>query len=117
MTSALIGLLIAIGVVIGPIFVMEGNRTIFISVEALIIVIGGTVSIALIAYPFRHVKHLLRVVFIVLKRQVDDGPVIAKEVIELAIKTRGDRNLLQSSLETIRYPFLRDGVQLILDKV
>lgn len=117
MTSALIGLLIAIGVVIGPIFVMDGNRAIFISLEALIIVIGGTISIALIAYPFRHVKHLLRVVFIVLKRQVDDGPLIAKEVIELAIKTRGDRNLLQNSLETIRDPFLRDGVQLILDKI
>jgi chemotaxis protein MotA len=117
MTSALIGLLLAMAVVIGPILITEGNRAIFISVEALIIVMGGTTAIALIAYPFRHVKHLLRVTFIVIKRQVDDGPKIAREVIELAIKTRGDRNLLQNAKENTRDLFLRDGVQLILDKI
>lgn len=117
MIGHLLGLMLALGVVISPILVMGGNRAIFISLEALIIVVGGTVAIALIAYPLRQVLNLANVVFLIVKSEPDSGPAVAREIVELSLQTRGDRNLLQSALNSIRYPFLADAVGLIVDKI
>lgn len=117
MFSHILGLIIALGVVVGPIIVMGGNQAIFISIEAIIIVGGGTAAIALIAYPYRHVKHLLRVMFVVVRKEVDDGPMVAREIIEVSMKTRGERTLLQGEVENIRNAFFKDAVELIIERI
>lgn len=117
MFGHLLGLILALGVVIGPILVMGGDTAIYISIEGLIIVMGGTVAIALIAYPLRQVTYLAKVVFVIVRQEPDSGPAVAREIVELSLRTRGDRNLLQGALESIRYPFLRDAIGLIVDRV
>lgn len=117
MFGHLLGIILAFGVVIGPILVMGGDKAIFVSVEGLIIVMGGTVAIALIAYPLRQVTYLAKVVLVIVRREPDSGPAVAREIVELSLRTRGDRNLLQSALGSIRFPFLRDSVGLIVDRI
>jgi chemotaxis protein MotA len=117
MASYAVGFLISLFVVLAPIFVMSNNRGIYISVEAIVVVIGGTVGIALSAFPFSRIKHTVRAVFAIMRREVDDGPVVVREIIELAQRTKGERLALQREIENIRYPFLRDGVQLIVDRI
>ena len=116
MISHLSGFLIAIGVVTLPILIMGGNSSIFLSLEGLLIVVFGTVAIALIAYPFRHIKHLLFVIKVILRKEPEEGPEIAKQIIELSLNTRGERALLESELPKIKNLFLKDGVSLIIDK-
>lgn len=116
MWSHLLGFLIAIGVVTVPILIMGGDRSIYLSLEGLLIVVLGTCAIAFISYPFRQIKHLLRVVGIVLRREPEDGPEIARQVIQLSLRTRGDRNLLQAEISGIKDLFLKDGVILIVEK-
>ena len=117
MWSHLFGVILAILVVTAPILVMGGDSSIFVSIEALVIVILGTVSIAFIAYPFRHIKHLVRVVGLVLrKEQLADAASVAEQVVKLSLNTRGDRNLLQSEIPRIADYFLKDGVSLIVEK-
>lgn len=117
MASYGVGFLISVLVVLAPIFVMANNRAIYLSLEALVIVIGGTVGIALSAFPFKRLVHTIKSTVTILRREVDDGPVIVREIIELAQKTKGERIALQREIENIKYPFLKDGVQLIVDRI
>jgi chemotaxis protein MotA len=117
MASYAVGFLISMLVVLAPIFVMANNRAIYFSLEAIVIVIGGTAGIALSAFPFKRIKHTITSTISILRRDIDEGPVIVREIIEIAQRTKGERLALQRELETIRYPFLRDGVQLIVDRI
>ena len=117
MTSYLFCLIISLLVTVLPIFIMAHNRAIFVSLEGILVVMGGTVGIALSSYPMHRVKLLLRCMFSVTRREIDNSQVIAKEIIALAQVTQGERGLLQAQVDTIVYPFLKDGVLLILDKL
>jgi chemotaxis protein MotA len=117
MASYAVGFIISLLVVLAPIFVMANNRAIYFSVEALVIVIGGTLGIALSAFPFKRLTHTIKSTITILRKEIDAGPIIVKEIVELAQNTKGERLALQREIETIRYPFLKDGVQLIVDRI
>ncbi len=104
-------------VVLMPIFVMANNKAIYISLEGIVIVLGGTLGIALSAYPIGRLKHMVRCVFAILRKEVDDGPIIVKEIVSLSQRTKGERMALRQEVDSIRYPYLKDGVQLIIDRV
>lgn len=111
------GFLISALVVLAPIFFMATNRAIYVSLEGLLIVLGGTVGIALSSFPFERIKRTLLAVIAILRNQVDEGPVIVTEIVRLAQTTKGERMALQREVESIKYPFLKDGVQLIVDRI
>ena len=117
MASYAIGFLISTLVVIVPILVMANNRAVYISLEGFVIVIGGTIGIAVSAFPFKSLVHTIKSVVTILKNEVDDGPVVVREIIELSQKTKGERASLNKEVDSIRYPFLKDGVQLIIDRI
>jgi chemotaxis protein MotA len=117
MLSYLVGFVISIAVVIAPIFIMSDDQAIYISIEGIVVVIGGTVGIALSAYPFRRLRHTMNAIVTILRNNVDDPGVIVRECIELTVRTKGDRIALQREVQGIRHPFIRDGVQLIIDKI
>lgn len=117
MASYFIGFIISTLVVIVPILVMANNRAIYISLEGFVIIIGGTIGIAVSAFPFKRLVRTLKAVVTIIKNESDDGPVIVREIIELAQKTKGDRINLQKEVDSIKYPFLKDGVQLIIDRI
>jgi chemotaxis protein MotA len=117
MASYFIGFIISTLVVIVPILVMANNRAIYISLEGFVIIIGGTIGIAVSAFPFKRLVRTMKAVVTIIKNESDDGPVIVREIIELAQKTKGDRINLQKEVDSIKYPFLKDGVQLIIDRI
>ena len=117
MSSYLVGFIFSLIVTLLPIFVMAKNKAIYVSTEGILVVIGGTIAIALASYPFSRVKLMVKCIFIVTRREVDDKKAIATEIIKIAQTTRGERGPIQNQLSTIRHPFIKDGLLLILDKL
>jgi len=117
MGTSILGLLLAVAIVLGSIFEVAKNRLIFLSLEGLLIVLGGTLAAALITFPFKKILSLLRVVVSVFKKEMDMGPQIVKEIVSLAQSTRGDRGLLLQSITSIKNPFLKEAVELIVEKM
>ena len=59
--ATVLGIVSAFGLVFVAIF-MGGGRNIFINVPSLMIVVGGTIGVTLIAYPLKEVIGVLKVV-------------------------------------------------------
>ena len=59
--ATVLGIVSAFGLVFTAIF-MGGGLNIFINVPALMIVVGGTMGVTLIAYPLKEVLGVLKVV-------------------------------------------------------
>jgi chemotaxis protein MotA len=117
MFSYLLGFSLSLAVVTVPIFMLGGSYKSFFSGEGLAIVVGGTVSILLSAFPFEHVKKLFKIIPVLFKNEPKLSRQIVLECISLARKTRGERFALKEAVGTIQYHFLKDGVLLILDKL
>ena len=116
MNSYVLGFFISVLVTMLPILFMATNKAIYVSLEGIVVVIGGTIAIALSSYPYKRVKLLITCIMQVTRKEVDDCKSIASEVIRVAQVTRGDRSLLQNQLDGIKHPFLKDGLQLIIDR-
>lgn len=117
MGSYFLGLLLAIAVTLGPIFLFAENKMIFYSGEGLVIVVGGTMAAALVTFPLKKVLQLIKIVFAVLRKEVEDAPVLVTEIVNVAKETGGDPRALQQLASRIRDPFFRDGVLLIVDRI
>lgn len=117
MSSYLVGFIFSLLVTLLPILFMAKNKAIYISLEGILVVIGGTIAIALASYPIQKVKLMLKCIFVVTRKEIDDKQVIATEIIKIAQSTRGERGLIQAQLERVRHPFIKDGLLLILDKL
>jgi len=59
--ATVLGIVSAFGLVLTAIF-MGGGLNIFINVPSLMIVVGGTIGVTLIAYPLKEVLGVLKVV-------------------------------------------------------
>lgn len=116
MGSAIFGILIALAIVIGSIIETTEKKSIFLDPVGILIVVGGTISAAIITFPFKDVLSILKISWAVFTKDVNDAPQLVQSIIELARDTRGDVRALQSSLDSIKDPFLKDAVGLIVDR-
>lgn len=116
MGSALLGVLLGMVLLVASILHMTTKRAIFWDVAGIMIVFGGTLSAALITFSLKEVISIGKICWIVLLKNVDNAPALVTEIITLARETRGDVRALQGSLDKLSDPFLKDGVQLIIDR-
>lgn len=123
MGSAVFGFLIAIIVIMGSVIhVLGGTSTlttqglIFIDWGGALIVGGGTIAAAFITFSAREVFSIGRICVAVLRKNVDDAPALTKQVILIARETRGDPKAVEGVLSRVSEPFLRDALQLLVDR-
>ena len=117
MTSALVGLVLGFGIIIVSIFLITDDRMIFIDIAGASIVIGGTVASSLIMYTFEKLKELFKVSLTVLKKPIDDTQELAVEIMEFLKETSAQRRLMGDKLDSIKDPFFRESMEMIVEKV
>ena len=114
--STLIGILVGLLTLFSVLVFAAEEPLAFVNLPGLAIVLGGTLAATLISYPLREVLKVSRLVSIVFRNErmysVDD----IEELVRLArIWSRGDIRSVERELAKAKNPYLRTGVQLIID--
>lgn len=93
-----------------------GDVAAYINFGAMILIVGGSIGAALIAFPFRNFLSLGKIfVLLFREKRARHGEVI-RTFGDLAGKARKEGMLaLQGSMESISDPFFKQGLQLIVD--
>lgn len=113
--ATLLGVISAFGLVFLAIF-MGGGIQLFINIQALMIVVGGTLGATMINYPLKEVFG----VFSVVKKALFTKNIVRNDLIKIfmdfAHKSRKEGILaLESELKQVKDDFLIKGVQLSID--
>ncbi len=113
--ATVLGVFSAFGLVFLAIF-MGGGVQLFINVQALMIVVGGTLGATMINYPLKEVFG----VFSVVKKALFTKNIVSNDLIKIfmnfAHKSRKEGILaLESELKQVKDNFLIKGVQLSID--
>ncbi len=113
--SALIGIILAIGVALATALTSTKSYYVFLDYHAAMIVFGGTLAASLIGFSAKKILQLLKVF---LKRVIfknEDVAVALDEIISLATGYREDDNFLRDNVDGLKTFFLKEAIQLQID--
>lgn len=111
--ATIVGMAAGAVLVLSAIF-MGGSAIIFINVPSILIVIGGTVAVMLVRYPFPVFLSTARVTRNAFFDRLRSPSELIEEIVQLAEKSRRDSLLSLEGVE-IKDPFLNKGIQLCID--
>ncbi|HKJ68288.1 MAG TPA: MotA/TolQ/ExbB proton channel family protein [bacterium] len=114
--ATIIGILLGVGLTSGAIYHEAGTFVYFINISGLVIVFGGTAASTLVSYPINDVFNVIRVGFIVLKKEPAKLHDYLGQILHLVRIARKKGTLfLEQELANISNLFLRDAVQMLVD--
>jgi chemotaxis protein MotA len=114
--SSTIGIILAIVVFVASAFTAVTDRKVLLDYHAILIVIGGTISVTLISFSFKSLIGLFKVFFNrVIGSKQEKYEAVITEVVELAKGYREDAGFLSAKVAGIKNPFLKEGIQLMVD--
>lgn len=93
----------------------QGATSFFINKSGLAIVLGGTIAATCISFPLKEVIRIFSVLKIVFSKEDIHPERYVLQISSLAAVARKGIAALEKELENIDHPFLRDGVQMIVD--
>ncbi|MEO5666973.1 MAG: MotA/TolQ/ExbB proton channel family protein [Bdellovibrionota bacterium] len=108
-----IGFLLGLGVVGFATTSGIDNPKVFLNEHAAIIVIGGTVSVAFIIFPFKHFMNILKVYFRVITGSNSNQIFLVIDEIMKIAKGQQAGQTLPNLVKEIKNPFLRESVELL----
>ena len=111
--ATLIGLLAAIGVIVGAIFV-GGDVILFTNVPSMLIVVGGTFGASLMMFPLGNFLGAFSVALKAFLHKAEKPTDLIEEALELATVARKS-GLLALEGQTINNEFLGKGIRLCVD--
>lgn len=112
----LLGLILGFGAIIGGMILEGGKLHSITQLTAAIIVLGGTIGAVMVNYPLSDFIAALKNAKLVLFNHRIDAVKTIKLLSELSATARKDGLLaLESSIKKIDDPFLRKGLQLVVD--
>jgi len=111
--STIIGLVTAAGFIF---YALIENMGMFIDVNSLAIVVGGTIGTLFIRYPIKQIAGLFPVVMKTLLVKVESPDDMIKKIISLSVEAKKN-GILGLEKVKIENPFLKKGVQLAIDGV
>lgn len=110
------GILIAIGCILGGQHLEGGHLGSILQLTAAMIVFGGTIGAVMINYPLATFIGALKAMVKVFASHEADLPAVIRELVEFATLSRRDGLLaLQKPLEQVEDPFMKKGLQLVID--
>lgn len=114
--STLLGMILAVAIVaIGALATTQNPENLW-NPSGLAIVIGGTAAATLLSYPLREVLRVFRLFIVVLRNERMYTHEDLDEIVQLSRRwMRTDVAAMEAELASIRNPFLRTGVQMIVD--
>lgn len=116
--ATVLGLCCAFGVILTA-ATLGGSPRSFVDVPALLVVFGGTFAVTVVSYSWRDIFATHRIAFGTLVRTEHDPRDVAEQMVEVAAYVRRNGLLaLDNMLGQFRsQPFLRQGLQLVIDGV
>jgi chemotaxis protein MotA len=114
--ATIIGLLAAIGLIVGSMLMGSAPMTAFIDIPSLMVVIGGALAAAMICFPLKSMLGVPKVVMkVVLNKNEDLGQLIG-QLVSLAETARRDGLLaLEGKVNEIENPLVKTGLQMAVD--
>ena len=114
--TTIAGIILGVGLIVSSIAVTADSPYIFLSLPGLLIVFGGTLAATLVSYPLREVLGVFKTIWTVFRNEnlyAEHDPqelvAVSRQIINADIRGA------ERSIEGIQNPFLRTGVQLVLD--
>jgi chemotaxis protein MotA len=88
----------------------------YVNISAGLIVFGGSIGIALVAYPMSAVKRLPKLMLLALREPRHDPAALVQQFVHLAERARKEGLLaLEQEAANIENPLLKKGIQLVVD--
>ncbi len=117
--ATLIGILVGVGLIGGAI-VMQGIKsetsfTVFAEPISFMIVLGGTLAATAIAFPLKEVLRIMTILRAIFKGGKEDLGPLVDEIVEMGTVARKGPKDLEDALDRVRNPFLKDGLQMVVD--
>ncbi len=114
--STLIGMIAGVLLVAVILLVSAEHPSLYVNLPGLAIVLGGTLAATFISYPLREVMRIFGLIGTVLR---NERLYTREDLDELVKMSRlwigGNLHAVEAELVRVRNPFLRTGVQLVID--
>ncbi len=115
--SSLIGIVSGIGFVLGTIL-MGSSIMLFVNIPSVLIVVGGTIAAAMIAYPLGDFLSVFKSSMKVFLFKIEKPEDIIVNLAELSNKARkGGLLSIESDIQTTEDPYLASALQMTVDGV
>ena len=114
--ASVIGLILAMGLIIGSIAMGNAPFAAFIDIPSGLVVIGGAFAAALIAFPLKSMLRSPKIALKVMLNKGEDRLGLIKQIVDLAETARRDGLLaLESKVAEIENPLVKTGIQMAVD--
>lgn len=114
--STLIGIIASVVLLGVVIFFSAAEPTLFVDLPSLAVVLVGTLAATVISYPLREVVRIFGLLGTVLRNERLYTKTDMEDLIQISkVWITGDIRAVESALESISNPFLKTGVQLVID--
>ncbi len=114
--ASLVGLLLAVGLIVGSMLMGSAPMTAFVDIPSLMVVVGGAIAAAMICFPLRSMLGVPKVMLKVLLNKNEDVALLIKQIVSLAETARRDGLLaLESQIPEIQNVLVRTGIQMAVD--
>ena len=113
--TTVLGLLISLTLLCAAIVIGAGTTDIFLNLPGAMIVIGGTFGATLISYPLKDVIRVVWVFMVVFRREEPRLDQYLRLIVNFSIRARSGMLNLEAELPRIKNPFLKDGIQMLVD--
>ncbi|QDV65412.1 MULTISPECIES: motility protein A [Crateriforma] len=114
--ASLIGLLLAIGLIIGSMLLGTAPLSAFCDIPSVMVVVGGAIAAALICFPLGSMLKSPMIALKVLLNKGEDRRTLIEQIVKLAETARRDGLLaLESQIAEIDHPLVKTGIQMAVD--
>lgn len=94
---------------------LSGGVLTFVEPASLMIVLGGTIAATAIAFPLAEVLRLVANLKAVFSGEHVKNAEVLEEIVTMADVSRKGTVELEKSIDSVKNPFFRDGIQMIVD--
>jgi len=114
--SSILGIIGGITLIFGSIFLSTVAPSIYLNITGLFIVVGGTLAATLMSFPMKELRNVFQLMGYILKHEEYSIQDDVKEIAKAAkLRMHGDIARIEDQLAGIENPFLRTGIQLVVD--
>lgn len=110
-----------LGIIAGATLIIMGisgltkDFKMFLDLPSILIVVGGSFASTMISFSLKEVVGLIGSIMAVFKRERVQMADEVESIVNLAPIARRSMQDLEKALDTIKNPFLRDGLQMVID--
>ena len=113
--GVLIGIALIGGAIIMQAIASGTNPIVFVDLQSIMIVMGGTLAATAIAFPLKEVLRMMAVMKAVFRgSKTTLGPMV-DEIVDMSSVARKGPKELENAIGRVRNFFLRDGIQMVVD--